>query len=99
MLYNDTNCKLSTRDIDMGYLWLVLCVDLICYLIDKFQYCVDTQEAKRLLFIIIQIPDSSLNIGLIQSFRPIDNGLVTSSCRADNGIIMLAKLSSQHIKK
>jgi hypothetical protein len=46
MLYNDTNCKLSTRDIDMGYLWLVLCVDLICYLIDKFQYCVDTQEAK-----------------------------------------------------
>lgn len=43
---------------------------------------------RCLLFIIIQIPDSSLNIGLIQSFRPIDNGLVTSSCRADNGIIM-----------
>ena len=44
---------------------------------------------RCLLFIILQIPDSSLNIlDLIQSFRPIDNGLVTSSCRADNGITM-----------
>lgn len=44
---------------------------------------------RCLLFIIIQISDSSLNIlNLIQSFMPIDNGLVKSSCRADNGIIM-----------
>ena len=44
---------------------------------------------RCLLFIIIQISDSSRNIlDLIQSFSPIDNGLVSSSCRADNGITM-----------